>query len=53
MLFGDIGGICFFIFLVVTQIMSVLIGNKYYNSLFKQLYWVNEVDPDTIEEDKV
>lgn len=41
MLFGDIGGICFFIILVVTPVIRVLVGNQYYNSLFKQMYWVN------------
>ena len=29
MLFRDIGGICFFIFLIMTAIMKVLVGNKY------------------------
>jgi len=48
MLFRDIGGISFFIYLIVTPSMNVLVGNKYYNSLFKQIFWVNEVDPDTI-----
>ena len=50
-LLEDIGGLCFFIVLTMTPIMSFLVGNKYYYSLFKQLYWVNESDANAIEED--
>jgi len=48
----DIGGLSFFICLLVTPIMGFLIGNTYYNSLFKQLYWVNDFGANTTQEEK-
>lgn len=40
------GALVVFLMLVVSPIMSLINGNHYYISLFKNLYWVNEAGPD-------
>ena len=46
-LFGHIGGLAIFIYLVLTPLMSLLVGNRYYFSLLSSLYWVNETKDKT------
>ena len=46
-LFEDIGGLVFFIFIIVNPIFRLFMGKNYYISLLKQLYWVNDSPSET------
>ena len=41
-LFGDIGGLTDFIFMIMTPVIGLLLGNRYNFSLFSSLFWVND-----------
>ena len=41
-LFGDIGGLTNFIFMVMTPLVGLVLGNRYNFSLFSSLFWVND-----------
>lgn len=41
-LFGDIGGLNDFVFMIITPLMAFLCGSSYSYSLFSRIFWVNE-----------
>ena len=41
-LFGEIGGLWYFLMMVLTPIVTMLLGKRYHFSLFSNLYWVND-----------
>jgi hypothetical protein len=51
-LFENIGGLAVFICIIATPIVSCCVGNRYLNSLLKQLYWVNDSPSETNEKEQ-
>lgn len=43
---GDFGGLQEFIYLIITPIMGLILGDRYSYALFRRLFWVNETDPE-------
>jgi len=40
-LFAEIGGLTYFLFMVITPLIALLVVNRYHFSLFSSLFWVN------------
>ena len=43
-LFGDFGGVSGLLFMVLTPLVGLLIGKRYYFSLFSKIFWVRKVN---------
>lgn len=52
-LMESLSALIIFLLIVFSPLMSMINGNQYYISLFKNLYWVNETGGDTHDESRM